>query len=460
MSETDKQSSGRGTPGGTPDPMARTVIIPSPSNLSTPRPEDADKPATLRSSLPEQNLDFAIPKSGESFDPSAYTNPLVRAAGPILLSAIQVKDTLTNPDPGGVRKRMSAEIRAFDSNAKAFGVSIPQTNAARYILSTFIDEVVMSTPWGAKSGWSARSLLSEFHGETSGGAKVFTVIDRALAEPGNHGLLLELAYIVLSLGFEGQYRIRNAGALAKVQSEIYRAIRAHNPSGETELSPNWKGEQPARSAQFMKLFPLWLIALCGAMLMVTIYTAYAIALNNVREPVYSIAQSIADQGPPVLEFTPPPAVTPFDLEARLAPYVGNGLDVRIDNGVALITLVGRVDGTPLFRSNDVRLHRRAEDMLRKIADVLIELQTPVTITGHTDGQGGIQSNRVLSERRAETVFAELTRADNVDPTLFETRGFGSNQPIVADETSDADRARNRRVEIRFRVPDEMEVTAP
>jgi len=117
------------------DPMARTVIVPSPSNRTkSSRPSNvASKPD--RRTVPRGNmLDIRVPKSGESFDASAYPNPLIRAAGPILMSATQLKDTLTNSDASAVRTRMSAEMRAFDQNAKNFGVSIPQTNAARYIL--------------------------------------------------------------------------------------------------------------------------------------------------------------------------------------------------------------------------------------------------------------------------------------------------------------------------------------
>jgi len=402
---------------------------------------------------------IAIPKSGDSFDPAAYPNPLIRAAGPILMSAIQLKDTLTNPDPGSVRRRMSEEVRAFDRNAKAFGVSIPQTNAARYVLCTFIDEIVMSTPWGAKSGWSRRSLLSEFYGETSGGTKVFTVIDRAMAEPGNYSLLLELAYLVIGLGFEGQYRVQNSEGLSALQSEMYRAIRTQNPVGASELSPNWRGEEQDKSVQFMKIVPLWMITLGGILLMAVIYFSYALALNNVREPVYTLAVKIASQGPPPVLNEPPPDVPPFDLESRLQPYVGNGMDVRIDDGVALITLQGRVGETALFRSGDTRLHRRSGPMLEKIAEVLIELQTGVTITGHTDGKGRILSNQKLSERRADTVFRELVFR-KVDENLIETRGFGSSVPVVQDEKTEQDRSRNRRVEIRFRVPDNTKFVQP
>lgn len=433
------------------DPMSKTVIIPSPGNRSKSTLQGKNRRLAPRRS----QLDLPVPKSGESFDASGYPNPLVRAAGPLLMSATQLKDTLTNSDPSAVRTRMSQEMRAFDQNAKNFGVSIPQTNAARYILCTFIDEIVMSTPWGVQSGWSKRSLLSEFYGETFGGEKVFTVIQRAQNEPGSYSLLLELAYIVLALGFEGQYRIRDGGALKTIQDNLFQTIRQQKPSGEKTLSPNWRGEEANRSDRFMKIVPLWMIALGGITLMGFLYGTYALALNDVREPVYRLAQKIANEGDDLLAATPAPLIEPFDLEARLAPYVGNGLEVRIDRGVAIVTLKGSHGDLPLFRSGSAQLHKRAAPMLDKIAEVLTVVPGNVTVTGHTDGQGRVQSNQKLSESRAATVSRELVFRD-VEKDRIETRGFGPNQPVITNEKTEADRASNRRVEIRFRVPDGME----
>jgi len=94
-------------------------------------------------------------------------------------------------------------------------------------------------------------------------------------------------------------------------------------------------------------------------------------------------------------------------------------------------------------------------MLKQVAEILEELPGDVTITGHTDSQGRVLSNQSLSERRARAVLGELV-FHGAARERFETRGFGSNQPIVPNEKIEADRAANRRVEIRFRVPRTMD----
>ena len=74
-------------------------------------------------------------------------------------------------------------------------------------------------------------------------------------------------------------------------------------------------------------------------------------------------------------------------------------------------------------------------------------QTYVDVLGHTDSTGTDQYNQALSERRAQAVASYLS-ARGVNPARMATRGFGESQLLVNPETSEADRAANRRVEIK------------
>jgi outer membrane protein OmpA-like peptidoglycan-associated protein len=71
--------------------------------------------------------------------------------------------------------------------------------------------------------------------------------------------------------------------------------------------------------------------------------------------------------------------------------------------------------------------------------------TEVRIVGHTDNTGSDALNDQLSVQRAESARQYLA-ARGVDPRRIIIAGRGEREP-VADNTSDAGRARNRRVEI-------------
>jgi outer membrane protein OmpA-like peptidoglycan-associated protein len=74
----------------------------------------------------------------------------------------------------------------------------------------------------------------------------------------------------------------------------------------------------------------------------------------------------------------------------------------------------------------------------------------LTIIGHTDSTGSDAVNNPLSIERAQSVRDYLA-ARGVSPQRVEVAGRGEREP-VADNNSDAGRAKNRRVEIFLREP--------
>ena len=81
--------------------------------------------------------------------------------------------------------------------------------------------------------------------------------------------------------------------------------------------------------------------------------------------------------------------------------------------------------------------------LDKLRGVDLEM---VIATGHTDSIGTDAYNQALSERRAAAVREHFVREQGIPVERLETRGFGATQP-VADNGTDAGRARNRRVDV-------------
>ena len=79
--------------------------------------------------------------------------------------------------------------------------------------------------------------------------------------------------------------------------------------------------------------------------------------------------------------------------------------------------------------------------LRKNADLVVE------VAGHTDSDGAAAYNESLSERRARTVRNFLVSA-GVNAANLSVKGYGEAEP-VADNSTAAGKASNRRVELRL-----------
>lgn len=69
----------------------------------------------------------------------------------------------------------------------------------------------------------------------------------------------------------------------------------------------------------------------------------------------------------------------------------------------------------------------------------------IRIVGHTDDIGSEESNQTLSEGRAKSVYTEMVNR-GIAPQRILTMGKGESQPVVPN-TSEANRQKNRRVEI-------------
>ena len=102
---------------------------------------------------------------------------------------------------------------------------------------------------------------------------------------------------------------------------------------------------------------------------------------------------------------------------------------------------------------DVRFATSKADILpesKPVLDQMIALlkENPtlkVSIEGHTDNAGDAKANKALSLRRATSVVMAL-KAAGIAPDRLTAAGWGSEKP-VADNTTEAGRAKNRRVEL-------------
>jgi len=121
---------------------------------------------------------------------------------------------------------------------------------------------------------------------------------------------------------------------------------------------------------------------------------------------------------------------------------GTGVDVvrRGDN----ITL--DMPGNVTFGFDSADLNPQFNAVLDKVAVTLVDYnQTVIQVAGHTDSTGSRDYNMKLSQRRANSVKNYLV-SRGVPAQRLVTIGAGPDYP-VADNSTEAGRAENRRVEL-------------
>lgn len=221
-----------------------------------------------------------IPYVAQQTSVASYSpglNPLVNAASGLLLSLVRIRTThrqvpqhtallsgdntsLHDTDIEHRRAQLEAEVRAFEAQALATqDIEQSQVIAARYVLCTAVDEIMAISLPGESNEWGKHGLLSSFHNETWGGEKFFQILDRCMQQPARNLYILELMYLLLSLGFEGKYGVLERGpiTLEALRDKIYKQIRLLR--GEAPLDLAKKVEPAKRRNRNYAYIPVWLI---------------------------------------------------------------------------------------------------------------------------------------------------------------------------------------------------------
>ncbi|MGZ8353025.1 MAG: OmpA family protein [Allosphingosinicella sp.] len=125
---------------------------------------------------------------------------------------------------------------------------------------------------------------------------------------------------------------------------------------------------------------------------------------------------------------------------------GTGVEIDRQGDELLLTMPAGIT----FPINSYDIQPQFRSTLDQVATTLSSYpSTMIDVYGHTDPSGGDSINIPLSRNRAGSVATYLA-ARGVQRERIETQGFGSSQPLAGnDNSSEAERAANRRVEIRI-----------
>ena len=146
----------------------------------------------------------------------------------------------------------------------------------------------------------------------------------------------------------------------------------------------------------------------------------------------------------------------MDKQAQKIEQVLPGAEVvRTEEGINLIL---DESSKVTFEYNKTTLTPTAKTNLDKLVEVFKEFaDTDLLIVGHTDSDGSQGYNLPLSEKRAASVKDYLV-SKGIASSRLTSQGKGLQEPI-ADNTTEAGRAQNRRVEIAITANEKMKADA-
>jgi outer membrane protein OmpA-like peptidoglycan-associated protein len=124
---------------------------------------------------------------------------------------------------------------------------------------------------------------------------------------------------------------------------------------------------------------------------------------------------------------------------------GIGIEViRLPDGVLV-----PVPAIMTFDPGSAAIKPQIDATLTEVARTLKTFnQTYVDVLAHTDTSGTPQGNLALSQKRASAA-SDFLGKHGVAKARIASRGLGESAPLYALETSETEKAANRRIEIRL-----------
>lgn len=440
-------------PFGPFDDSDRTVIRPMPGGKRGANSAPAAQ-APAYTSPPQ-------PPMAPNFNPAApvalpssefQQNPMLAAVLSMLSLASRLRQTAVYPAVDELRQRLSAEVSGFENRLLQSGISADQVRMASYALCSFLDEIILNTPWGSQSNWGHQSLLISFHKEAWGGEKFFDILNMLVKQPAQNLALIELFYLFLSLGFQGKFRILSNGLneLEKFRLELYQLVQRVKGDFERELSPRWQGLRDIRNA-LVRFVPLWVVGAILGVALILAYIGFVLALNARSDQLFTELFDLAKQRMDIAQAVAPmPAV----LVKPQVPERRERFKQLLANEIAA-DMVEVVDDRLLrvrnsFASASDQVKPEFEPMLKKIADELVAGNDRLLVTGHSDNvpirTARFPSNWHLSTARAKSVSEDIIKLVPSLSGKIRSEGRADSESLVPNDTPEH-RAINRRVDL-------------
>lgn len=175
------------------------------------------------------------------------TPTLTEACAPIFLYLTTFRRNSTSS--AQTIESLSAALQAdFDRVRRACDEDYqlrPLFDRSFYALVAATDQVILTSSWPQRAGWSVHLLERHYFQTAEGGKRFFTFVDEVLADPSEGAVqIAELLFACMALGFQGEL-IGEQRELERRRRQLYEKARLPGRLGE-QLTPEAYGRDVPR----------------------------------------------------------------------------------------------------------------------------------------------------------------------------------------------------------------------
>ena len=174
---------------------------------------------------------------------------LVDACAPffLYLTTFRRNAATSTQDVQALREALGAELQKVATRCQSGPPEVAQLfDYVRYPLAVTADQVVLTSPWPHRVGWSMQLLETQEFGTMEGGKKFFELMDQLIADGSDASVALSEVYFhCMGLGFQGELR-NNKDELNQRRRQLFDKARLGQVVGD-RLTPDAYGRNSTAS---------------------------------------------------------------------------------------------------------------------------------------------------------------------------------------------------------------------
>ncbi|HHP0488310.1 TPA: type VI secretion system protein TssL, long form [Vibrio harveyi] len=424
--------------------MEQTIIKPTPggrpTNANISVPKSADSTVVISKNPEVVNNDSVV---------AFGSNPILAEANGILSIIGQIRATASHSDVLFLKETLAQKLRDYENRLRQQNINLETIDTARYCLCCAIDEAVLNTNWGSQSTWSHDSLLTSFYSSSQGGEAFFQHLETCMSFPETQLDLLELMYVCMSLGFVGQYRLEKNGLEThrRLRKQVVSVLKSNGRGLQQRLSDNIESRL-LNGSQVAERAPLWVVCSVTLAILVCIFTFFSYDLNKASNQTFASLINLIS--PNQTEMAPTSDSQVIKVAERVSMYLATEINKELVTVEALSDRVRiSLKAQDLFESGSAEVVEYIQPVISKLSRTLETTEGKILVTGHTDDNpiftSKYPSNWHLSLARATAMSEQLIANSALEGRVL-PEGLGDARPL-AENSTDENRARNRRIEI-------------
>lgn len=175
---------------------------------------------------------------------------------------------------------MLEKVDSFTTLLEKKNFPLHQVNYAKYLICAALDEAGASYSTNRRRQTVFKNLISHYYNEELGGENFFIILENLKSNPTENLPVISLAYLLLCLGFEGQYAIREKGEnmLKETIEKTYLLIKQYNYNPSL-LASNRAEIKPDKLKKINFVVPLFF-------LLTLIFILFVVILNYKKQQLH------------------------------------------------------------------------------------------------------------------------------------------------------------------------------